>query len=34
MVNGKKVYETSNKDAAAAVAERFDSPTILAPGQS
>jgi hypothetical protein len=36
MVKGRKVYETSNQDAAEQVAARFTgaNPTILAPGQS
>lgn len=34
MVKGRKVYESTNKTAAESVAARFDSPTILAPGES
>lgn len=33
MVNGRKVYETSNPTAADTVAQRFDNATILKPGQ-
>lgn len=32
--NGRKVYETTNGDAAKAVAERFDGATILAPNET
>ena len=34
MAKGRKVYETSNKDAAEAVASRFDNATILNPGET
>jgi hypothetical protein len=36
MVDGRKVYETSNKTAANTVAERFDQKktSILAPGET
>ena len=34
MVNGRKVYETTNSDAADSVAVRFDSATILKPGET
>lgn len=34
MVNGKKVYESANKDAAESVALRFDNATVLAPGEN
>lgn len=34
MVNGRKVYETSNGSAADTVAARFASATILAPGET
>lgn len=34
MVNGRKVYESTNGAAADAVAERFDSATILKPGET
>lgn len=34
MVNGRKVYETSNDKAADTVAARFKEATILAPGES
>lgn len=36
MVNGRKVYETTNPDAAATVAEKFDETVtrILAPGET
>lgn len=33
MVNGRKVYETSNPDAADTVADRFPGSTILKPGE-
>lgn len=32
--NGRKVYESSNKDAAEAVAARFADAKILAPGET
>jgi hypothetical protein len=32
--NGRKVYETTNGDAAKAVAARFDNATVLAPGET
>lgn len=32
--NGRKVYESTNKDAAEAVAARFDNATVLAPGET
>ena len=34
MVNGRKVYESTNGNAAGSVAERFDNATILAPGET
>ena len=34
IVSGRQVYESSNKDAADAVAGRFASAQILAPGES
>lgn len=34
MVNGRKVYESTNETAANLVAERFSDATVLAPGQS
>lgn len=34
MVNDRKVYESTNEAAAQAVAGRFASATVLAPGQS
>lgn len=34
MANGRKVYESTNGDAAKAVAGRFDGATILAPGEN
>lgn len=34
MVSGRKVYETTNPDAADTVAARFASATVLAPGES
>lgn len=34
MVKGRKVYESTNEDAAQAVAARFAEATILPPGQS
>lgn len=34
MVNGRKVYETTNETAAGTVAARFAAATILAPGES
>lgn len=34
MVNGRQVYESSNKTAADTVADRFANATILAPGET
>lgn len=34
MVGDRKVYETTNPDAADTVASRFDNPRILKPGES
>ena len=34
MVNGRKVYETTNPSAADSVATRFESAVILKPGET
>lgn len=34
MVGGHKVYETSNEAAAQTVADRFESATVLKPGET
>lgn len=34
MVGDRKVYETTNQVAAQSVADRFDNPRILAPGET